>query len=199
MERIILENTNLAPHFIGSWNLEPLELCDEIVNYFEHSTSKQKKGRAGNRLNQSIKKSVDISLLPNEIKLPENQIFNSYLDALFACYKDYLLQWPFLSSFANQVEIGSFNIQRYQAGEHFQQIHTERASIATLHRIFAWMTYLNDVDEGGTTFFSHYGLEIKPKKGLTLIWPAEWTHAHKGNVLHSGSKYIITGWMDLCI
>ena len=74
MERIILENTNLAPHFIGSWNLEPLELCDEIVNYFEHSTSKQKKGRAGNRLNQSIKKSVDISLLPNEIKLPENQI-----------------------------------------------------------------------------------------------------------------------------
>ena len=61
------------------------------------------------------------------------------------------------------------------------------------------MTYLNDVDGGGTTFFSHYDLEIKPKKGLTLIWPAEWTHAHKGNVLHSGSKYIITGWMDLCI
>ena len=199
MKRITLENTNLTPHFIGSWNLEPLELCDDIVNYFETNISHQKKGRAGNRLNQSVKKSVDITLLPNEIKLHKNQIFNLYLDALFTCYKDYLLQWPFLSSFANQVEIGSFNIQRYQAGEHFQQIHTERSSIATLHRMFAWMTYLNDVDEGGTTFFTHYGLEIKPRKGLTLIWPAEWTHAHKGNVLHSGSKYIVTGWMDLSI
>ena len=199
MKRVFLKNTNLTPHFIGSWNLEPIELCDEIVNYFEFNTNKQKKGRTDGGLNENIKKCVDISILPNEINLPKNQIFNAYLEALFACHKDYLLQWPFLTSFANKVEIGSFNIQRYQAGEHFQQIHSERTSIATLHRLFAWMTYLNDIDEGGTTFFSHYDLEIKPKKGLTLIWPAEWTHAHKGNVLHSGSKYIITGWMDLCI
>jgi prolyl 4-hydroxylase len=199
MKRVILQNTNLTPHFIGAWHLEPPELCDEIVRYFELNTNKQKKGRTGGGLDQNIKKSVDIAILPNEIKLSRNQILNEYLDVLFACYKDYLLQWPFLTSFANKVQIGSFNIQRYQTGEHFQQLHSERTSIATLHRIFAWMTYLNDVDEGGTTFFSHYGLEIKPKKGLTLIWPAEWTHAHKGNVLHSGSKYIVTGWIDLCI
>ena len=78
-------------------------------------------------------------------------------------------------------------------------MHSERTSIDTLHCILAWMTYLNDVVEGGTTYFEYYDLEIKPRKGLTLIWPAEWTHAHKGNVLHSGSKYIVTGWMDLCI
>ena len=199
MERVILNTKNLMPHFIGSWNLKPIELCDEIVNYFEQNTSKQKKGRIGSGLNQNIKKSVDIAILPNEINLPKNQILNAYINALFTCHKDYLLQWPFLTSFANKVEIGSFNIQRYQTGEHFQQIHCERTSISTLHRLFAWMTYLNDVEDGGTTFFSHYNLEIKPKKGLTLIWPAEWTHAHKGNVIHSGTKYIITGWMDLCI
>ena len=74
---------------------------------------------------------------------------------------------------------------------------TERDSLNSLHRIFAWMTYLNDVDikDGGSTFFSHYGLEIQPRKGLTLIWPAEWTHAHKGNLLKADNKYIITGWM----
>jgi len=42
---------------------------------------------------------------------------------------------------------------------------------------------------------SHYDLEIQPRKGLTLIWPAEWTHAHKGNLLNVDSKYIVTGWM----
>ena len=59
------------------------------------------------------------------------------------------------------------------------------------------MTYLNDVssEDGGSTIFTHYGLEFQPRKGQTLIWPAEWTHAHKGSVLTNNSKYIITGWM----
>ena len=198
MERVFLDKANLTPHFIGSWYLEPLDVCYEIISYFELNVDKQIRGRTDGGLNHLIKKSVDITILPNEIKLPENGIFEIYFQALFDCYKDYLLQWPHLTSFANKVEIGSFNIQRYQAGEHFQQIHSERSSLATLHRIFAWMTYLNDVNDGGTTSFSHYDLEIQPSKGLTLIWPAEWTHAHKGNILHSGSKYIITGWVDLC-
>jgi uncharacterized membrane protein len=64
-----------------------------------------------------------------------------------------------------------------------------------MHRIFAWMTYLNDVDEGGETCFEHFDLKVKPITGQTLIWPAEWTHAHKGEVLLKGNKYIITGWM----
>ena len=36
--------------------------------------------------------------------------------------------------------------------------------LSTLHRIFAFMTYLNDVEDGGTTDFDHYGLKIKPEK-----------------------------------
>ena len=101
-----------------------------------------------------------------------------------------------MATIAENLEIGSFNLQRYQSGQHFQKIHSERTSLNTLHRVLAWMTYLNDVDEGGSTYFSHYDIEVQPRKGLTLIWPAEWTHAHKGNVVNEGSKYIITGWMN---
>ena len=54
---------------------------------------------------------------------------------------------------------------------------------------------VNDVDDGGTTDFDYYKVKIKPEVGKTLIWPAEWTHAHTGSVLKSGSKYIVTGWM----
>ena len=102
-----------------------------------------------------------------------------------------------MNTFPDDLQVGSFNIQRYQSGQHYQGLHTERSSLESLHRIFAWMTYLNDVEkeEGGSTYFSHYDLEKKKKKGLTLIWPAEWTHAHKGGLLHEDSKYIITGWI----
>ena len=139
--------------------------------------------------------STDMKIRPKEIILPGNEIFKTYFEQLFECYQSYVEEWPFLKTIDQKLEIGSFNLQKYNPGQHFKKIHTERLGISSLHRIFAFMTYLNDVEDGGSTYFSHYDLEIEPRKGLTLIWPAEWTHAHRGNILVSGKKYIITGWI----
>ena len=196
MERINTPKPNINPNFISSWIIKPTSLCDSLIEYFEFNQAKQKKGVTGGGLNTEKKDTVDIIIKPKEILLPGNEIFKEYFKELFECHSDYLSQWPFIKSISKKYELGSFNLQRYRPGQHFKRIHTERSGIGTLHRIFVFMTYLNDVEEGGSTFFSHYDLEIKPKKGLTLIWPAEWTHAHKGNILKKGKKYIITGWIN---
>ena len=197
MKKIALSKQNLNPNFIGSWVMDSPSICDELVNYFESNQKKQKKGMTSGGQNLNLKNSVDMTISPKEIARPGNEVFDRYFSNLFSCYQDYTTQWPFLTTFAKDLQIGAFNLQRYQIGQHFQATHTERSNLSTLHRIFAWMTYLNDVDvkNGGSTFFDHYDLEVQPKKGLTLIWPAEWTHAHKGKLLNAGSKYIITGWM----
>ena len=134
---------------------------------------------------------------PVDLKGKQFSFLNDYFIELLKCYNDYKIQWPFISENIKTVDIPSFNIQRYLPGDHFSKIHTERSSTSTSHRIFAWMTYLNDLndDAGGCTKFQHFNIKIKPQKGKTLIWPAEWTHAHSGEVLNSGKKYIITGWM----
>ena len=194
MKRSDLGTTNLTPNFIGSWTIEPL-ICDELISYFEQNQQKQKIGRITQGLDKEVKDRKDVVLTPNELKLPGNEIYRKYFESLFECYKDYNLQWPILAEIINHLEIGKFNIGKYTPGQHFQKIHCERNGLSNLHRLFAFMTYLNDVEEGGSTYFNHYDLDIKPKKGLTLIWPAEWTHSHKGNVLKSGVKYIITGWL----
>ena len=85
-------------------------------------------------------------------------------------------------------EVGSFNIQKYEPGGHFLKVHSERTAIDTSHRVLAWMTYLNDVEDGGATRFEHQDFESQPHKGKTLIWPGEWTHAHRGNVVNFGSQ-----------
>ena len=195
MNRIVLNEPNLAPTFIGSWMIEQPSLCDELIDYFEAHIAKQQIGSTTSGRNLNVKDRVDISIAPNELNLPGNELLKTYMDCLFACYKDYLVQWPFLKEMGNKLEIGVFNLGRYQKGQHFQQMHTERSNLQTLHRVLAWMTYLNDVDEGGETYFSHYDINIKPKTGLTIIWPAEWTHAHRGNILLGESKYMLTGWM----
>lgn len=195
MKRIDLPDAGQNPNFIGTWMLEPPALCDDIVTFFEAHPGLQRAGATAGGTNADVKKSTDIVIPPAAIAEPGNELFRNYFDALFGCYTDYLAQWPFIETFLPRIEIGSFNIQRYQPGDHFQRIHTERASLSGLHRVFAWMTYLNDVEDGGATYFPHYDLAVQPEAGKTLIWPAEWTHAHAGQVLNSGVKYIVTGWM----
>ncbi len=58
------------------------------------------------------------------------------------------------------------------------------------------MTYLNDVEDGGGTEFYHQNLIVKPRKGKTLIWPADWTHTHRGVTSPTQEKYVITGWFN---
>ena len=197
MKRIEIETKN-QPHFIGIWNILNDELCKEIINFFENNPEIQKEGATASGTDENIKKSTDITIDPNDLKKKNYDLFNNYFKHLNSCFLDYKNQFPFLKTFANKINIGSFNIQKYKPGDHFAKVHSERTHITCLHRLFAWMTYLNDVNvlDGGTTDFDYYDTKIQPKRGKTLIWPAEWTHAHSGAVLKKGKKYIITGWID---
>ncbi len=188
-------NENQYPHFIGSWNIENDILCKEIIDLFDKNKNLQKKGVTVKGEDTTAKKTTDISVTPNHLKDIKFKCLNDYINELYKCFIDYQIQWPFIKNTIKSVHIGQFNLQKYLPGDHFSKIHSERLSIETSHRVFAWMTYLNDVDDGATTNFSHYDIKIKPEIGKTLIWPAEWTHAHSGEILNSGVKYIVTGWM----
>ena len=198
MKKIDL-TSEIGPHFIGSWNISNNELCKSIINFFEKNPNLQKKGvTTGNTINEEVKKTTDITINPNSLKEKDYEIFVNYFKHLNECFLDYKEQFPFLKTFIKKISIGPFNVQKYLPGDHFSRLHSERTSVNTLQRLFAWMTYLNDVNEedGGTTDFDYYKLKIKPERGKTLIWPAEWTHAHRGSVLKNGEKLIITGWID---
>ena len=195
VERLDLSSTSEAPHFIGSWVIDPVSLCNDLVAFFEAHPENHAQGKIAGGLNPESKKSLDLTIRPRELQQADHRPVRTYLEGLFACHQDYLQQWPFLQQVLPRAHIGSFNIQRYEPGGHFLKVHSERTTVATSHRVLAWMTYLNDVSSGGSTEFTHQGLIVQPKCGHTLIWPAEWTHAHRANTLDSGVKYIVTGWM----
>ena len=52
-------------------------------------------------------------------------------------------------------------------------------------------------NSGGETEFLHQNLRIHPEIGKTLIWPAQWTHTHRGNPPLDGFKVYATGWFSL--
>ena len=195
MKRVSLINKDTSPHFIGGWSLEPKSICDELIEFFEVNSEKHTHGVTDAGVKSPHKQTTDINILPRDLRKTEYKVFHSYLEHLFSCYEDYAKIWPFLNEFT-KLEMSSFNLQRYLPGDHFKTVHTERSSVGNIHRVFAWMTYLNDVEGSGATYFPHFDIKVKPQRGLTLIWPAEWTHAHAGEELKSGKKYIITGWLS---
>ena len=195
LERIKLE-TRETPHFVGCWKMQNTTTCDQLVAFHNQNRDLHRPGVAGSgKLDEQVKKSLDIVVKPRNLKDNKYSSFLVFMSHLKSCYLDYLEQWGFLKTVLPKVHIGSFNLQKYGEGGHFGALHSERTTLDTLHRSLVWMTYLNEGFDSGETHFPMLNLEVTPEKGKTLIWPAEWTHAHLGRKVSNGEKFIVTGWM----
>jgi hypothetical protein len=76
--------------------------------------------------------------------------------------------------------------------------HCEQGDKSYADRVLAWTIYLNDIPSGeGETEFLWQGLRVQPKAGTVSIFPASFTHTHRGNPVYSCDKYIATGWYTL--
>jgi len=93
-----------------------------------------------------------------------------------------------------------FNVMKAQktsAGKvGFSNFHIEQGGGIHAARAVTWMIYLNDVEEGGSTEFPYQRQVFQPKAGSLLLWPAGYTHPHRGNPVYSNDKYIVTGWFE---
>ncbi|WNG50280.1 2OG-Fe(II) oxygenase [Archangium minus] len=95
---------------------------------------------------------------------------------------------------------GELNVQKYVKGTggypHWHsEIYPKDASCEPLHRVLAFQFYLNDVSQGGETEFFYQEKKVQSKAGRMLIFPAGFTHTHRGNRPESNDKYIITSWV----
>ena len=63
-------------------------------------------------------------------------------------------------------------------------------------RALVFMTYLNDVTDAGETEWYYQKKKIQPKNGLSVIWPPDFTHTHRGIPSPTQEKYIVTGWWN---
>ena len=76
--------------------------------------------------------------------------------------------------------------------------HCEQDSSEYANRVLVWTIYLNDIPYNeGETEFLWQGIRINPKAGRCAIWPAAFTHTHRGNPVYTHDKYIATGWYTL--
>jgi prolyl 4-hydroxylase len=189
--------------FVGDFMIDHA-VCDRLVELHRACDRKGlvKRGRMGKGGNLVVdpekKDSFDVSvdLVPQE--LLQQYGIDRYYAELQRCLQQYVEQHPLLKQVGKFRVTESPAIQHYRPGGGFKMPHFERSGYATTTRMLVWMTYLNDVTDGGGTQFVYQKHTFEAKKGRTLIWPSDFTHTHAGVVSPTQHKYIITGWMNFC-
>ena len=185
--------------FIWGDFLDNVNVCDNLIDYFEDDRSKEfhEEGSIGGYVDRSKKDSTDLTIHP---ECPHPYIVD-YLSELSKVCEKYKQKYKWCHETHDDWGITTcFNIQKYLPNQGFHLWHTEKNTsvgpkfVNTRHLVF--MTYLNDVSDGGETEWFYQKLKVKPQKGLTVIWPSEWTHFHRGLVSKTQTKYIATGWYN---
>lgn len=191
--------------FIGVWkNFVPKSVCQEVIAHTEQainlgsnirssSTEYMDDGESvynsgefyGGELNR-----LDYSYL---LSYTNRKLCTDVNSCLSSCAKHYVDKYQTLKT----VEMVSTDIkvQKTPPGGGYHLWHYEDACLAHSARELVWMIYLNDIPEGeGETEFLYQRRRIQPTAGTVVIWPAGYTHTHKGNTVLTTDKYILTGW-----
>ena len=186
--------------FIGDFSIDP-QICDRLVEL--HRICDRMKlvdrgtlGRAEQAMVDLAKKDSFDLAVADVPELHERYGVAAYYKELQHCLERYLEQHPLLRKVGLFRVTETPSIQHYRPGGGFKLEHFERTCLANSTRMLVWMTFLNDVSDGGGTRFVYQDHTFEARRGRTLIWPSDFTHAHAGVVSPSQHKYIITGWFN---
>ena len=187
--------------FIGIYKgVYPEGYCQHLINEFERlmkfgAGSDRQKGEGApkhrkNDMQLGLNFGVHTAASFND-QSPERMFF----DGLQQCYEDYTEQFSVLKE--GKITGTAMKMQRTSPGGGYHVWHGEQGNGAHAERVLAYMLYLNTLGklDGGETEFLYQRTRIHPEENTMVVWPAAFTHAHRGNtVLGNQSKYIVTGW-----
>lgn len=187
--------------FIRTYEMEDKNLCDRLIERFENDESKyigitvDKYGKSV--INKEFKDSININFAPN----CQEPIFTEYQKELQKALLQYIEEFQYCNEGAPWTILEPVTLQKYEPNGGFKAWHFERMNAvfpaATRHIVF--LTYLNDVNDLGGTEFFYQKKTLQAKKGVTALWPSDWTHTHRGIPSPTERKYIMAGWLNFYV
>jgi Rps23 Pro-64 3,4-dihydroxylase Tpa1-like proline 4-hydroxylase len=187
--------------FIGFYrNVYPEGFCQHLMAEFDALESK---GVGANRQKSenAFKHDKDdyqicLNVKNHDLEFNDKPSSKIFFDGLQACYEEYSNKFSVLKN-SGSIRGTTMKMQRTGSGGGYHVWHAEQGSGPSANRAITYMVYLNTLPEAsnGETEFLYQQQRIKTEENLMLLWPAAYTHAHRGNPVYGEhSKYIVTGW-----
>ena len=187
--------------FIAQYtDVYPPGYCQHLINEFERlvNTGAGFTRKQTDNTDKHHKDDLQLQLsvgyhrmLPHTDKDPIEIFFSG----LQECFDNYSSFYSILRSV--NIKGTAMKMQRTDPGGGYHVWHAEQNSGNMSTRVLVYSLYLNTLkpEEAGETEFLYQRYRQPAQENTMIIWPAAFTHAHRGNVVHGKtSKYIVTGW-----
>jgi len=198
--------------FIGLYsNVYPEGYCQHLIEQFDIL---QNKGAGSSRLKSEranhhdkadhqiflpvdgFEDEVSIKGHDYDIKTFDGKgVSDIFFDGLQKCFEEYSNTFSILK--IKSMRATAMKMQRTPPGGGYHVWHDEQGSNETVRRALVYMLYLNTIapENAGETEFLYQRERYSPIENTMVMWPAAYTHVHRGNtVFGNDSKYIVTGW-----
>lgn len=181
-----------SPSFMGIYdNALTSKECDLLIKQFEKSEHERGMVSAGPvlKVDTRVKSSFELK----DPQFSNKDIISNVIRVrLLECLNKYAKRYLTSSLVNDSMQVDDdYTFQKYNGeNDGYKQWHTEHG-VAFPFRVLVWMFYLNNAE--GTEFLFYPN--VRAKAGRCLIWPAGFTHTHKG-APNKGVKYIISGWIS---
>lgn len=194
-------STEYFEHIALFKDVYPEGYCQHLISEFERLES----GGAGSNRQDGEgvlrHKKDDYQIFANLrnhdlLKFNNQDSCDLFFDGLQKCYDEYTARYSVLKESGN-IRATSMKMQRTGPGGGYHLWHAEQNGGQASNRVVVYMLYLNSLntEDGAETEFLYQKKRFNPTENTMVIWPAAYTHAHRGNpVLGSTHKYIVTGW-----
>ncbi|MGH8053187.1 MAG: 2OG-Fe(II) oxygenase [Stenotrophomonas sp.] len=179
-------------HYIRTYDnsLAP-ELCGKLIDSFNTLARFQQRNGRGVRagLEESAWTELDVS------KLSDAGFLAFFRQLVSQSLQRYNADVGLPIAVPDSPLLSPLILKRYRAGdeEKFQTHFDSINEVCDRYLVFLW--YLNDVDDGGQTWFPGLQTGVAPRAGRLLMFPPYWMYAHQGQSSPHQDKYILSTYL----
>lgn len=197
--------------------------CEKVIEIFHtlkghrltHTRQEGERAPASMKKDNAVEINQCINRMSNDTSIdlrPANMfvdgngdlIGNVLMNGLQECWQIYSNYFPTLVQGASDpfqgYNVHYMKMQETEPQGGYHVWHHEHGPGEHSTRAAVFMIYLNTLDPSacGETEFLHQEKRFNPVSNKLIIWPAGYTHAHRGNPVYGNkSKYIVTGWFSV--
>ena len=168
------------------------EYCEKWIDYIN---TLREQGLVINETTKTHERDHEVINFANDDSFDlrsSDKLSRAFLPSIKPCVDQYLQDYSVLGD--GKFFMYDVKAKRIPIGGGFHKWHYENAAYQTANRSFVIQAYLNTVENGGETEFLYQNKRVNAVQGTVLIWPAAYTHVHRGNPPIGQEKYILTTW-----
>jgi len=187
--------------FIGVFSeVYPEGFCEHLIAEFKHNkslgASKDRQQTDGALPHIKNDNQLGAHLTENKLlNFREKDAKELFFSGLQQCFDEYTKEYSWLSTIT--LNCTQMKMQETVSGGGYHVWHGEQGNGDQATRGLVYMLYLNTLppEANGETEFLYQQRRINPVGNTMVIWPAAFTHLHRGNPVYGDNiKYIVTGW-----